>query len=368
MLSVAVARNAHYYTDPLTEEAFLGVEERSAWYGEGVALLGLLPGSPVQPEVFERLFAGFSPDGQKPLVQNAGRENRQNAWDLTLSAPKSFSVLTLLAPEPLAQELRACHREAVKETLDHLEGEHLETRRGKGGIHRESARLVAALFSHDTSRAADPQVHTHSVILNLGVREDGTTGSIVSRPFYDEKMALGLHYRNVLAQPLQESLGLLLSWNEDHTLFDIAAVPPDVCAYFSRRRQQIEATLEQRERMGTAAEAAIAACDTRAAKMPLSAESLQQVWQYEAERLGFNTGPIVAAVRAFQEGSLSKSVAYSEEKLSQPDERAGVTTFRARKEARREQATYEKDKDTTSREEKRREPEWSPTQDLIPHW
>jgi conjugative relaxase-like TrwC/TraI family protein len=311
MLSVAVARNTRYYTEALTEEAFLGVEERSAWHGEGAARLGLACGSPVQPDVFERLFAGFSPEGETPLVQNAGRANRQSAWDLTFSAPKSFSVLTLLSPEPLARQLRACHREAVKETLDHLEAEHLQTRRGKGGYQRESARLVAALFSHDTSRAADPQIHTHAVILNLGVRKDGTTGSIRSRPFYDQKMLLGQRYRNGLAQRLSQRLGLSLSWNADHTLFEIEAIPPAVCAYFSQRRQQIEETLDRQERAGTAAEAAIAARDTRTAKKCFSAESLRQHWQQAAERLGFGAEQIAALLDTLWRGGTTTTVVFS---------------------------------------------------------
>ena len=52
-------------------------------------------------------------------------------------------------------------------------------------------RRVFATFQHRTSRAQDPQLHTHAVLVNLALRKDGTTGSLLSRPFFDQKLALG---------------------------------------------------------------------------------------------------------------------------------------------------------------------------------
>ena len=88
------------------------------------------------------------------------------AYDATVSAPKSVSVLWALSPEPFVRaEVLAAHDAAVVAALDWLEHHGGVTRRGKDGVHQVDAQgLVAALFRQHTSREADPQLHTHAVI------------------------------------------------------------------------------------------------------------------------------------------------------------------------------------------------------------
>lgn len=45
-----------------------------------------------------------------------------------------------------------------------------------------------ALFTHYSSRAFDPQVHTYALLINLAVRQDGTTGALWSQEFLRAKM------------------------------------------------------------------------------------------------------------------------------------------------------------------------------------
>ena len=90
-------------------------------------------------------------------------------FDLTFSAPKSVSVLFGLGDEEIRARVREAHDVAVSEAVGHLERSAAAVRRGHGGaIVEEASGLVAAAFRHRTSRAGDPQLHTHVLVANLG--------------------------------------------------------------------------------------------------------------------------------------------------------------------------------------------------------
>jgi conjugative relaxase-like TrwC/TraI family protein len=72
--------------------------------------------------------------------------------------------------------IEAAHAKAVRQTLEMLEREAAFARRGRGGERIERVALTAAAFRHGESRPAehadgvifaDPNLHTHRVILNL---------------------------------------------------------------------------------------------------------------------------------------------------------------------------------------------------------
>ena len=187
------------------------------------------------------LLNGFSPDGRHDFVQNAGAPDRQRCWDLTFNAPKSVSVMWALAPPEIQKEIEAAHKEAVARAVGYIEREAGITRRGKGGVTKERAALVFAAFQHFTSRDLDPHVHTHTLLINLGLRADGTTGSIQSRDFFRAKMEAGKVYRNELASQLQERLNVEIL--PEKVGFHVRGVPNDLCREFSKRRRAIESKL-----------------------------------------------------------------------------------------------------------------------------
>jgi conjugative relaxase-like TrwC/TraI family protein len=148
---------------------------------------------------------------------------RQGGWDLTFSAPKSVSALFAIAPPSKRETILQSQEAAVKKTLADLEKEIGFSRRGPGGILQVPAKLAFALYLHVTSRAQDPQIHSHCVLLNVGVREDGTTGTIVSQKVFRWKMLAGALYRVNLARELRSRLGLSL--RTEKTWFQIEGVP-----------------------------------------------------------------------------------------------------------------------------------------------
>lgn len=66
---------------------------------------------------------------------------------------------------------------------------------------------AAVTFQHGTSRANDPQLHTHSLVMNVAV-SNGKTRTILSKPLYQMKMTAGALYRSELSYLIQRETGL----------------------------------------------------------------------------------------------------------------------------------------------------------------
>lgn len=178
MLSIGklVAGHARYYLDQAEarvdvvdsigdgiEEYYVGpTEARGRWIGATCRELGL--DGPVEATALRRVLAGLDPRDGSPL-RDASRRVRVAGFDLTFSAPKSVSVLLALGDEETRHGVRAAHDLAASQALGHLERAAAAVRRGRAGaVVEEASGLVAAGFRHRTSRAGDPQLHTHVLV------------------------------------------------------------------------------------------------------------------------------------------------------------------------------------------------------------
>lgn len=252
MLSIAAVAGGrgNYYLSLARDDYYTkGGEPPGRWLGLGAEALGL--SGQVEGEELKNLLQGFSKDGEIKLVQNAGADNHQGAWDLTFSCPKSVSVLWSQADADVRRAVQEAQAEAVKEALDYLQDAAAYTRRGKGGTERIPTKLVVATFEHGTSRAQDPQLHTHALILNVGVATDGKPRTILSQPLYAHKMAAGAVYRAELSNQLEKRLGLALE--RQKTWFEVQGVPESLVGDFSKRREEIEKALSERGASGAKA-------------------------------------------------------------------------------------------------------------------
>jgi len=295
MLSISHAKTAAdaaaYFADHLVEnakEAPAGQEDYytaegdpGRWRGAGAAALGLA--GPVNARDFAAVALGASPAGDR-LVQGAGKPDRRAGWDLVFSAPKSVSVAWGLGDEQQRSKIAAAHRAAVDRALIYIEREAgvVRSRRGHGGIEHEQARAVIASFDHGTSRAKDPDLHSHNFLMNAAQRKDGSWGSIDSRHFFKAKMSAGAIYRAELAAGLQK-IGYGIE--RDETSFRLAGSTKEQDLVFSQRRQQIvKALAASGGRSAKAAE--VAALDTRARKTKTDQLSLLAAWRVRGAERG----------------------------------------------------------------------------------
>ncbi len=82
-------------------------------------------------------------------------------------------------------------------------------RRGHGGaVVEEASGLVAAAFRHRTSRAGDPQLHTHVLVANLGRGLDGRWSALDGRRLYAHARTASFVYQAVLRGELTRTLGV----------------------------------------------------------------------------------------------------------------------------------------------------------------
>ncbi len=136
---------------------------------------------PVDAESFSKILAGELPDGSQ---LDAKRGEHRPGWDLTMSAPKSLSILALVGRDA---RLVAAVREATAATLYWAERNIAETRvwNGRNQEPVRTANFVAASFLHDVNRNGEPQLHVHSVIANATQTTDGKWRALRSDALYD---------------------------------------------------------------------------------------------------------------------------------------------------------------------------------------
>ena len=67
---------------------------------------------------------------------------------------------------------------------------------------------MVATFVHRTSRAGDPQLHTHCVIPNLARRPDGSYVALDAGPLYEWARAAGCVYQEELRRRVTATLGV----------------------------------------------------------------------------------------------------------------------------------------------------------------
>ncbi len=298
MLSMnAMSSNqAGYYLGLAREDHdSVGGEPLGVWHGEGAGLLGLA--GHVRPDELLNLFAGLSPHGASPLVQfqrHEGRALHRPGWDLTFSVPKTLSVLWSQSSDAVREEIQAACRESACAALDYLQEVAAFTRRGSGKSERGG--LIAALFEHSTSRALDPQLHIHCLVMNVGVRSDSSTGTLSSMGLFEHKMAAGALFRSHLSALLTQELGTpcqrVASW------FEVPGVDPGLTKELSKRSESIR---EELARIGAsdAKTAARVTLETREKKSVVSRSALFESWAKTGHDFGWGPHQASRLVGAF---------------------------------------------------------------------
>lgn len=264
--------------------AYYAREVPGRWAGAGAARLGLA--GAVQSDDMRRLFAGTHPAAATEQRPTAGA--RVAAFDLTFSAPKSVSVLFGLGDDSVQGAVRCGHDRATAEALRYLERNAAAVRRGRGGaVVLPASGLVAAVFRHRTSRAGDPQLHSHVVVANIGYGADGRWTALDGRRLYQHATAASRIYHAVLRGELTRTLGVEWAPVRDG-IAELAGVPAHVRRMFSRRRAEIVAALAERGVSGPRASELAALSTRRAKRGATETGELREGWRRRAGELGWH--------------------------------------------------------------------------------
>lgn len=267
-----------------------GGDEHSEWGGRIAAELGL-EGARVDPALFQQLLGGKVGDQQLGRRRANGEIEHQPGWDFAVNAPKSVSIMALVACDA---RILAAHEKAVGVALAYLE-EHAALRHRSSGeiVHKTTERLIFARFTEHASRELDPHLHTHVVVMNMTNRGDGQAmASLETRAMYAEQMVAGQVYRNDLAHQLR-SLGYEIEFDPRRGLFEITGVPKGLITDMSRRAEQIEAHAKEHGLTGQAARR-ISFYQTRGPKEKVGLDELHAQWSMRSDE----HRPALDAVRA----------------------------------------------------------------------
>lgn len=290
MLTVSKIGNIEYYSNLAKEDYYLDSGEPCGkWAGRGADLLGL--SNLIDVSQYKNIMHGFTPDKKYSLCRNAGLKHR-NGHDLTFSAPKSVSIAWARSDQNVKVKIEHIHEKGVLAALDFLEKHAATTRRNSAEKSREKViGLVAALFEHSTSRAQDPQLHTHCLIANVAPRKDGSWGTLESRDFYLWQKAAGAIYRAELARELSY-MGFTVE--RDSEAFKLKEIPDEICDHFSKRGEVIRKELKRRGNANSASKVGdIATLSTRKTKKEINRKKLYSKWFEEFDSLGFNQSNLV---------------------------------------------------------------------------
>jgi conjugative relaxase-like TrwC/TraI family protein len=247
--------------------------------------------------IYSRSGSGRSRLVDRALA-HAGRkvDTRRAGYDLTFSAPKSVSLLAAFGDDSVAATVAQAHAAAVADAMGWLERTTATAARGHHGDGRRAERVategfVAAAFDHGTSRAGDPQVHTHVVVANLLQGLDGRWSAVDSRALFRHGRTAGLLYQAALRAELVERLGV--EWQPVRRgSAELVGVPRGVRKAFSKRSDQVRTALKAAGATGS--KAAQAAClDTRPDKERLPAQDLRARWTGELRELGLAPDELV---------------------------------------------------------------------------
>ena len=291
-----------YYANDRKEDYYLnGIDKHGFWFGGAAEKMGLL-GHEVKRETFRNLLNGFAPDGRQELVQNAGDSNRDACWDMTFNAPKDLSVIWGMSAPNTRRVIEQILQDSVKVTLVKAEEVAGITRRGPGGKIKEPARLIWALFQEGTSRAQDMHLHLHAVLANIGLRRDGSFGSIYTPNLFRWKIALGSIFQSEVAARLNRRLGMVIESRE--VGFGIRGVLAELRQQFSKRRQTIVRVMTERKLTGAIAAKTVAK-ETRPRKEEVSPDRLFPHWRQAGMALGWDPEQTMNFAHAGREHSLT---------------------------------------------------------------
>ena len=155
-----------YFDEHLAQNDYYAAGEirPGQWIGAGAERLGL--NNAVTRDQFRALCENQNPNNDKRLTQRQEKTNQRRVfYDFTCSAPKSVSVLTVtMDDDRLRRHMKRRH--ASRFANSKLSP---QPRVWKQGNQRDrtTGNLVAAAFTHTSSRALDPLLHTHLPAHNI---------------------------------------------------------------------------------------------------------------------------------------------------------------------------------------------------------
>lgn len=219
------------------------------WFGKGANELGL--DGAIDNVVHTNVYSGRLPNGEVIGKQMPdGSLKGRPGYDLTFSLNKDLSLIICASNDKaLSNYFLSAHINAVKTALIEVE-KRIEARTTLNGFtgFETTKNMIASLCTHFSSRAGDPDVHTHALIANATQRSDGKWRALATdmsrkNGFFemirDNAVYFGSLYQNEMACATKNA-GFNIEPVHKNGMFKITGFPDDLRDHFSKRRKQIE--------------------------------------------------------------------------------------------------------------------------------
>ncbi|MDA0911647.1 MAG: relaxase domain-containing protein, partial [Proteobacteria bacterium] len=253
---------------------------KNEWYGSLANELGLTQ----KPLLQADLTAALEGSINGVHVQRRTDGTRRPGYDFMVSMPKGMSIMACVFGDKRIDDL---HVKSVKKMLD-VASDMIVAYRTKnqdtGAVdHVKTNNVMYALIHHATSRALDPQRHTHVIFPNMAVVDGKARAVNIDTMYdYDLYLYLGHIYQAEMNKGAQE-LGynthkIPVEGKQNEFMYDISDIPSQVIQKFSKRREQL---LEAAKEYGLPATSSkdIAALVSRDPKNYQSMSKIQTLWE-----------------------------------------------------------------------------------------
>jgi len=253
-----------------------GGKEMGIW-GPGAKELGL--NGVVCQEDFRRVIEGRNPQTGQTLLQRE-KDNRRLYLGSVFSAPKSFSIATVIGRDERLEEL---FKDSIDKTMIEVSKFAAARVREIGGNDDElTGNLVDARFIHRLSRALDPALHGHVTIFNLTNTKKHGWKALQSTGIFDRQKLISEIFTGKLASGARK-LGYEIEQTKDG--FEILGIPQQLIDTFSKGKKKIDEAVAEligtSDEKGHAAVRAVIAHQVRDPKREVSMDELQQRWRNE---------------------------------------------------------------------------------------
>ena len=232
------------------------------WLGSGLGMINKQEGDIIgKDELYTFLEKMEDPVTHEKLAphitMSLGDPRKPNSrstvtgFDATFAAPKSFSILWILAKEEERTQLDQVWQTALKEAIAEFEKEAAVGRIGHGGTGRvKLTGFTIAAYDHYTNRAGEPHYHTHAVISNLAQREDGRIVALDGRTLLAASERINILHSQRLRANLVKAWGV--KWekrpsmsNPNKKVWELAGISDELIRASSSRSLGVASKLNE---------------------------------------------------------------------------------------------------------------------------
>ncbi|MGO7821158.1 MobF family relaxase [Rhizobium ruizarguesonis] len=309
-----------YHTDNETIERGHGLMGVWKIYGDASLTYSkaIVEGEAVKFEDLEALTRDENPDDGESYGIKRTAKSKTSARDLTLSAPKPWSILNGFSNAMVSlggqdAELWATvaaitdegHNLGIDAALNHaMSEEAFGVRFGQGGKDRAGATFVAAAkFDHFTSRDGDMQKHSHLVSPNLARAPDGSVRAWDNHKMSVLRGKLSALYRAEMvayANDQFEKNGINIRFKKEGRNYTIVGLDPKIVDHFSKRRTAVLNEMYKNgytDTKNNRKAAQVASYNSRRSKKELPPmPELFERWIFELKQLGYTPGSMLQAM------------------------------------------------------------------------